>query len=331
MITGKKKTLLSTDAILSKVSEYDIFYRYYPGKFKLNVATLSPFRKEDNPSFIIGNKNNRITFIDFVDNNKRGGCFDFVMMLYNINLHECLKMIDRDFNLGILSGEYKNDNKIIIKGEKHEEFEKKSSFIQCITRKFLKEELEYWNNYHIDIEDLKKNNVYSVKKVYLNRQLFYLDDNQLRFGYFYDGHWKIYSPFQTPKKKWMPNNVPITTMDGKENINGCDVAFINKSKKDYMVINKFFPNACAVQNEGLGCFSKENIEYLKTNSKKQILSFDADIAGVKNSQQITKMFGFDYCNVPKKYISMGCKDWSDVCKDYGMLEVEKILKNKKLI
>ena len=331
MIKGKKIIKLSIELILSKISEYDIFNFYMPHKWKLNIPTFSPFRHEKNESFLIGNKNGKITFIDFADTSKKGGCFDFVMMMYNINLQECLKMIDKEFNLGISSGEHTNAYKSIVGAYKQPTEKKRYSFIQVVTRKFLKEELEYWNSYHIDVEDLKKNNVYSIKKVYLNRQLFYLDDSQLRFGYFYDGHWKIYSPFQTPKKKWMPNNVPITSMDGKENINGCDVALITKSKKDFMVLSKFFPSVCAMQNESTACFSEKNVDFLKTNSKKQILVWDSDIPGVKNSQQITKMFDFGYCNVPKKYLSMGCTDFADIAKEYGMLEVEKILKNKKLI
>ena len=39
--------------------------------------------------------------------------------------------------------------------------------------------------------------------------------------------------------------------------------------------------------EGVACFSPENVEFLKTNSKHQILSFDSDVTGVKNSLQIT--------------------------------------------
>jgi len=52
---------------------------------------------------------------------------------------------------------------------------------------------------------------------------------------------------------------------------------------------------------------------------------------VKNSQQITQLFGFDYMNVPRKYLEKGCKDWGDVTKEFGLKEVEKILKDKKLI
>jgi len=129
----------------------------------------------------------------------------------------------------------------------------------------------------------------------------------------------------------MPNNTPITILDGRDNIKNCDTAFINKSKKDMMVIKKIFPCSIAVQNEGIACFSPENVEFLKQNSKKQILSFDADVTGVKNSQQITKLFDFDYCNVPKKYLNEGIKDWADLAKTYGLKAIEEVLKEKGII
>ena len=129
----------------------------------------------------------------------------------------------------------------------------------------------------------------------------------------------------------MPNNVPITAMDGKLDITNCDVAFINKSKKDYMVMKKVFPCCCAVQNESVGCFSEENVQFLKDNSKKQILSFDSDVPGVTNSQQITQLFGFDYCNVPKQFLKEGIKDWADLSRKYGLKLIEEILKEKRLL
>jgi hypothetical protein len=161
--------------------------------------------------------------------------------------------------------------------------------------------------------------------------MFPIKETDLRFGYFYDGHWKIYRPFGDKMNKWMPNNVPITAMDGKENVIDCDVAFINKSKKDYMVMKKIFPCSCAVQNEGIACFSTDNVEYLKSNSKRQILSFDSDVTGVKNSQQITKLFDFGYCNVPKMYLKEGIKDWADFGKEYGLKAIERHLKQKGLL
>ena len=332
MITGERKKHLTQETILEKISEYDIFRFYMPDKtWKLNQVTCSPFRKEHNPSFIIGTKHGNVSFIDFGDTDKRGNCFTFLMLLFNIPYIDVLKMVDKDFGLGINStgsGEYK---KIIAEYKQPEDVSKRYSLIQAITRKFTNEELEYWNQYYQSADDLRANNIYSIKTLFLNKQKFPLKDTTLRFGYLYDGHWKIYRPYGDKKSKWVPNNVPITAMDGKDDITNCDVAFINKSKKDYMVMKKIFPCCCAVQNEGIACFSAENVEFLKANSDKQILSFDSDVTGVANSQQITKLFDFDYCNVPKKYMAEGIKDWADLGRIHGLKVIEDYLKQKQLL
>lgn len=334
MICGERKTKLSIEAILSRISEYDIFRFYMPHRdWKINRVTYSPFRQENNPSFMIGNKLGYLMFIDYADTSKRGDCFNFVQALHNLpSVSDTLKMIDRDFGLGLSTGVVTGEYKKIIAEYKQPEIEKRYSLIQVKVRKFTQEELDYWNQYHQDIQDLRDNNIYSIKDLYLNKQKFPLSDTELRFGYLYEGqYWKIYRPFADKKKKWMPNNVPITAMDGKENIKNCEVAFINKSKKDYMVMKKLFPCSCAVQNEGLGCFSHENVEFLKANSDRQILSFDADDVGVQNSKQITEMFDFEYTNVPRQYLAEGIKDWADLAKAHGLQAIENYLKSKNLL
>jgi hypothetical protein len=334
MIQGDIKVRLTPQAVLNKISEYDIFRYYMPDKnWKLNQATFSPFRSENNPSFVIGNKRGFISFIDFADTSKRGDCFTFVKMLYNLgSMDEVLRMIDKDFGLGFLPGTSTDRYKTIQKEYKQpEDLGKRYSLIQVVTRKFTQEELAYWNEYYQNLDDLRANSVYSIKDLYLNRKKFPLKDTELRFGYLYDGHWKIYRPFGDKKSKWVPNNVPITAMDGKEDIKNCSVAFINKSKKDYMVMKKVFPCCCAVQNEGVACFSDENVEYLKANSDRQILSFDADDVGVRNSQMITKLFNFEYANVPRKYLSEGIKDWADLAKEHGLRAIISYLNEKKLL
>ena len=332
VIKGKLKETLTKDTVLKKISEYDIFRRYMPHSFKLNQVTYSAFRKENNPSFVIGNKYGYLSFIDFGDTSKRGDCFEFVRLMFNLStINDVLKLIDKDFGLGIANGNNTGEYKKIVSAYKQPEESKRYSLIQVVTRKFTNEELAYWNQYHQDIQDLRDNNIYSIKKLYLNKQLFPLKDTDLRFGYFYDGHWKIYRPNGNKKEKWTPNNVPITTMDGKQDVENCRIAFINKSKKDYMVMKKIYPCCCAVQNEGVACFSPENVEFLKANSDVQILSFDADEVGVQNSQKITKLFDFEYMNVPRKYLKEGIKDWADLSKAHGLKAIETYLKEKQLL
>jgi hypothetical protein len=332
MIQGKKRIHLTPDSILDKISDYDVYKMYMPHQnWKINVVTYSPFRNEKNPSFIIGYQGGILRYHDFADSTRRGGCFDFVIAMFNLpSLREALLMIDRDFDLGIVSvSSTKNYERIVANYAQPTSTSKREFFIQVKTRKFTHEELAYWNGYYQDIDDLRANNVYSIDTVFLNKQKFPLKDTELRFGYLYEGHWKIYRPFADKKNKWMPNNVPITMMDGLDDIKDCDVAFINKSKKDYMVMKKVFPCCCAVQNEG--CFSEENFEYLKENSERQILSFDSDETGVKNSQIITDKFGFEYCNVPRIYLGEGIKDWADLARIHGLKTIEKYLTQRELI
>lgn len=334
MIQGNKKIELSPESILKKISAFDIYMMYMPNKnWKVNHVTFSPFRQEKHPSFLIGNKKGTLRFIDFTDTNKKGGCFDFVQMLYNLpSLRDALLMIDSDFGLGITSGIYTGEYKKIISEYKQpEELGKRYSLIQVKVRKFTHEELAYWNEYYQDISDLKREQIYSIDKLYLNKQLFSLKETELRFGYFYEGSWKIYRPFVKKEQKWVPNNVPIDYLEGKENIKNCNTALITKSKKDKMVIQKVYPHVCAVQAEGIACFSEENIEYIKANSDEQILLFDSDEPGVKNSQQITQIFNFDYCNVPKIYLSEGINDYADFGKTYGLEKIKEQFKQKQIL
>jgi hypothetical protein len=332
MIQGKKRIDLTPDAILQKLTDFDI-YHFFMGHrtWKINQVTHSIFHRDDSPSFLIGNKNGYLYHVDF-STGQRGGCFDFVMQLYNISLHEALMLIDQQFGLGIMpehdTGEYK---RIKAEYKQPEEIGKRYSVIQVITRKFTNEELKYWSDYYQDIQDLRDNHVYSISKVFLNRKLFPLKETELRFGYLYDSCWKIYRPHGTKKEKWVPNNVPITTIEGKENVTNCDTLFIHKSKKDMMLMRKIFPCSCAVQNEGICCFSDENVKFFKDNSKKQILSFDSDVVGVKNSQQITKLFNFDYCNVPRQYLNEDIKDWASLGAKYGLKVIEEYLKEKDIL
>ncbi len=330
-IQGSKKSKLTKESILLLISPYDIYRRYF-GNFKINVACCNHLRGDRNPSFVIGTKYKELSHFDFSDGKWCGDCFSFVQQVHSCDYDTALKIIDRDFGLNISQKGNLEYKKIINEYKQPEELEKKYSIIQCITRAFTLEELEYWNSYGIDKQELIDNNIYSIKKLYLNKQLFSLRETELRFGYLYEGkYWKLYRPFNSKETKWGPNNVPSTIMDGKECIKDCNVALISKSKKDFLVIRKIFPCSCAVQSESIGCFSKENVEYLKNNSNKQILSFDSDIAGVKNSLQITKLFNFGYINVPKLYLTEGINDWSDLSRAHGIQTIEKIFKNKNLI
>ncbi len=332
MIGGNRRVELTKEVILQRITEYDI-YRHFFGDFKINSVTHNKFRTDKTPSFIIGNKLGHLTHKDFANDYWVGNCFSLVEQIYRISYNEALILIDKEFGLGLSgiethTGIYKQ---IVSQYKQPEELGKRYTNIQVVPRKFTQEELAYWNEYYQDIQDLRDNNIFSLSRVYLNKQLFTFKPTELKFGYFYNGYWKIYRPFADKKNKWVPNNVPNTIMEGLENLRPDKDAFINKSKKDYMVVKKLLETTCAVQNEGIGCFSEENVTFLKNNSKRQILSFDSDIVGVEKSQQITKLYDFDYANVPRIYLPEDINDWAGLARSKGLQTVERIFKEKGLL
>lgn len=329
-IGGNKKKALRSEYILSVITAYDIYRMYYAG-FKPNLANVNYFRGEKDPSLIIGNKYGEWQHYDLADSSWKGGCFDFVQQIFRCSFIDAMKIVDRDFNLGIISG-VNTEHRPIIESHVKEPALKEYSNIQVLTRKFTNEELAYWNSYHQSFDDLKRENIYSVKQIFLNKQKFYFNDLQIRFGYYYPElqKWKLYFPFEKPDRKWL-SNIPLSLLEGKENLKPGKTGWITKSKKDRMVLLKVYEHVSSVQNETRACFIEENLTFIKENSSDQVIFFDSDPAGVKNSKIITTEYDMAYCNTPRSYLSDGINDFAELGKDYGLQTVEKVLKRKKLL
>ena len=323
MIGGVKRNSLTPENVLKKLSEFDIFKFYFRGKLEINQAIHSCFHVDENPSFLLSNRYGNLHFIDF-STGQKGDCFNFVQEIYGATLDEALRIIDRDFGLGFTSetntGEYK---RIVKEYKQPEEAGKRYSVIQVVTRKFTKEELSYWNSYHIDISELKANNVYSVEKVFLNRKLFPLKENELRFGYYYPngGYWKIYKPFSPKKGKWI-SNVPLNYSWGIENLNKEKNCLIAKSLKDYLVCRKVFPHVVGIQNESIAAIHEEFVKGVKENSKQVFYGGDSDKAGKEASYTITQLFGFKHINPPDRLLEFEIKDFSDWARYENLEEVK---------
>jgi hypothetical protein len=331
---GRKKQILTQEIILSKISEYDI-YRFYLGRdFKVNrpIASPMPGRKDDNPSFLIGNKHGFLYHIDFGDSYYRGRCFDFVKQIrLLVNNYDVLKLIDRDFGLGILDDtEIKDYKQIVAKYKPDIQIVKEFSLIQCKARKFFHtDELLYWKSYFQTENDLREEQVYPLTEVWINKVRVSISPTEMVFGYLYEDKWKIYRPFAKNKKEKWRTNVPIDLMDGLENVKGCDKALITKAKKDKMVIRKIFPCVASVQNESVVAINPENLDFIKKNSREQWINFDSDAPGKKASWSYTTEFNFKHINVPDSLFPI--KDFADMAKEKGLEAVREHFKLKGLI
>ena len=330
MITGKKRETLDYETILQKTNEYSI-YRYYIGReFEIGSVVCAPYRKDTNPSLFIGSMGGFLHHTDLGRPHIKGNCVQFVMQIHGLTYNEALLAIDRDMKLGIIN-KTEGVNKVVYQDVPKVIIAPQETLIQVRIKPFTKEELAYWNQFHLDKTDLKAENVYSIKELAINRVKQPIKSNELVFGYLYVDKWKIYRPLNKEKLgKWI-SNVPLDYMDGVKDLGGCDTALVVKSKKDKMVAKRFVtPCVAAVQNESTGAINKENIKFLQDNVKKTYVIFDNDKAGVENSIYYNQ-FGFDYWNIPQHYRTENIKDLAELVHKHGPDRlVEEIKKKIKL-
>ncbi len=90
MIKGKRKVDLSSEEILKRISFFDI-YKYYVKNFKIGEAFCNPFRKDQNPSFIIDNKYGELLHFDFADSFFRGNAIQLVEQIKIFSIYRKIK------------------------------------------------------------------------------------------------------------------------------------------------------------------------------------------------------------------------------------------------
>lgn len=338
MIKGEKKQekeKLTAKAILDKVDDYNII-RYYLGQdFDFKKKFASPFRKDTNPNlgFFMGSSG-KIMFKDFASG-AGGDCMAFVMKLHGINFNEALIKIDEDFGLGIYSPP-KFKIQLI---ERPDSIHKQAKLIQIIPRgRFTEEELDYWKQFEITVEELERKGVLPIQKLFLNKKQIANPNKELRFAYVFDEYIKIYSPL-SKEYKWI-SSCPNDFISGFDEIkykvyrgNQDQKLIISKSVKDELVLKKFFKDVCSTQNESKEAISPEDMQWIIRgyHPKDVYMAYDSDEAGVKNSTYYTQGYGFSHFNVPKVFLNEGIKDWADLVKHKGLDTMENYLKIKKLI
>lgn len=344
-IKGKSKLplALTAEAVLAKITEYDIYKYYCPVPFVLGRPFSSPLRHDENPSFVIkvSKDSGYIYHMDFVNPDHTGNSFQFVQQLFthedsrHLNYNEALSKIDHDFQLGISPGTTQGDYKAITSKYEQPEELHLPPFITIISRPFTSEELEHWNNYSIDITELKKYDIYSIRSLYVDGRRLTNPMNRLRFAYRYEYEgkelWKIYTPLVKKEcgYKWF-TNVPINVMEGLKNLVKGEKSIIVKSRKDLITLRKFTPYVAACQNESPVAISQKNIEFLQRNQDNVYISFDSDEPGKRNSLFYTNLYNFKHLNTPD-YLLPTIKDWSDWSKEQGLDKVKDFLIKKEII
>jgi len=325
---------ITTEFILSKLDESHIF-SYYFGYFELNKLYPSKLRADKHPStsFFISTKTGSILYKDFA-NNKVYNCFNFVAALFNTSFIEAMNIIARDFGLSNINTA-KPEAIDVLKNVDFDKQIKAQTIIQVIPSVWESHHIQYWKEYHLDIQKLKANNVYPVKKLFVNKREFVIDP--LCFAYLvrsdddgYHEYLKIYQPLRTTTTgKWI-NNVPITVPFGLYELKPSNHIVVGKAKKDEMVLQHFFTSTIGTQNESEAALSDVLVSRFHNEFPRRTIIWDADSAGVESCKKFNDR-GFGYFNTPAYLVDRGIKDVSDYVKAFGMKALERLLKSKGII
>ena len=326
MPVEKKKEPVSLQLIYSRISDYDI-YRYEIGNFTINHAFCNPLRKDNNPSFVIYmNESGQLRHKDFADSSYSGSGIEFVQQKYGLSIGDAMKKIAKNF--GLLEQDNKIYKEVLSTYTKPVMDIKRYTFIQINPRKWEERDADYWKQFGITVDELKNEKVYPLKELFINRKREQFPQSELVYAYQYESGFKIYFPQREKGERWK-SNIKTSIVENIKILQELDpaVVLITKSKKDRLVLSRYFPYVMNVQNESRSCFTPEFVEMLK--GRDVWINYDSDEAGVKNCTNITSEFGYKYINVPKNYLPV--KDFADLYKEHGEEEVIKVLKQKNLI
>ena len=322
---------INKNFLLSKVSEEQIFYYYFGKPFKLGDRYNSPFRKDKDPStgFYI-NKSGILTYNDLRTGEKLD-CVAFVAKLYNISYSQAIKRIAADFGLINSDAAVKVDITSLKPIEGFDKEQKKETIIQIVPGKWDKRHLGYWRIYDINEDELKRERIYPVKELYINKTKIGNKDNNIRFAYLENYKGKEYLKIYTPDdkiNKWI-SNIPLHIPFGLEDLDySSDTIYITKSKKDLVLLKKLFKSVIATQNESASSLPPDVVEHLCNSFKNRIIIWDNDETGVENCKEFNSK-GFGYFNIPiKEYNKYRIKDPSDYVQYYGIDALEELFKQK---
>lgn len=304
---------ITLDWILSKVTEYDIYAKYI-GQFKVGMIYNSPFRKDKNPSFGIyySKRTKQLLFKDH-GTGECGNVIKFVSLFtgkteYNDILSD---IVD---NLNIT-----NNTKLV---SSKQYIPPTETVIGVVRQEFTDVDINYWKQFNISINTLKKFNVNSIKYYLCNGIVkgTYKRENPM-YAYKVYNNFKIYRPLADKYTKWR-NNLTDYDIQGYEQLpQKGDILFITKSMKDVMCLHEMSYPAVSPSSEST-FLPKDVLEQLKTRFKRIIILFDRDVAGVKRSRKLSRETGLEAIFINKKFKA---KDVSDAVKANSFEEIKNWL------
>ena len=317
MYSTRTAITMSLKDLLDKLDDYDI-YSYYVGQFKIGKLFNSPLRSDDkNPSFAIFKGVNGKLFFKDHGSGEGGNAIKFVKLYKGIQTRDEL---EREL-LRIVRKMNPNSGNAI--RTYSYSVDSGPTDIGIVRQPFTDVDKQYWKQFHISIDTLKKFQVFSIKYFLCNRVVRgTYKENSPMYAYKVDDKFKIYRPLASKYTKWRTNltnwNVQGLSEIPKE---GGNLLIITKSLKDVMCLYEMGFNAIAASSETT--FIPDKIlQSLRSKWKHIVILYDRDKTGMLESRKYSRQYKLDAIFVHKKFKA---KDVSDAVKNNSFADVKKWL------
>ena len=303
--------------VLEKVTQFDIFNSYCHPFVKLYKTFKSELRIDNNPTCSICRLGSKLIYKDFAEGKTRD-CFSYIQEKYSVSFIQTLEMINRDFNLSLLSTVSLHNDRVAAKVSDFDILKVPEQVIdiRVCTRNWSINDKEFWSDkYDIRTTTLEKFKVFPLSGFFINDVYTRCGSNV--YGYYFgkllDGReaWKIYQPYADKKLKWR-SNCPEGIIQGWNQLSeGGDVVIITKSLKDVVLLTQLDYPAVAPQAES-NTISPDLVSNLRKRFKYVILLYDNDQPGIDAANKIATEH-----NLPLFFMPEGTKDASDFAELYG--------------
>lgn len=319
---GNQPKELSIEAILKKVSEWDLWRYYIPG-VQLRRSFKSPLRKDENPSASLFPTNDgKLLLKDFQLGTYN--IWQFLQALYGLTFMEALRVVDNDFNLGLSTkplaerptmeyiGICTND-----KIEMHEE-----TRLPVKKRTWNNADEKYWGQFGLKTDFLQKHRIVPLQNYWVNDSLVYWytpydPAYSIEFG---KGIRKIYRPL-AKRFKWVTNAKTADVQGDEFLAETGNILVITKSYKDVLLLKTLGFNSIASQSESV-FLPEARIEDYKKRFQHVYLLWDNDITGIKYGEKFSTLYDLMPIFVPG---DSGTKDISDYYRTYGQQKTLELL------
>lgn len=307
--SGKESVCL--EDILNKVSESDIL-SFYLGVNNVPCVINSPLRIDKKPSFGLYSLDGKKIYYTDLSTKEKGGLFDLLMKLWNLEYADMLIKIYRD--IPKFPFKETSTSKCIIRTTSvHQSFTE----LECKIRDWKDYDLEYWKSFGINKQWLEYAEVYPIshKIIIKDNERYVFGADKYAYAYVERKEGKItlkiYQPFNTKGYKWSnKHDASVISLWTKVPEYGEQI-IICSSLKDALCLWSNIGIPCiAVQGEGYS-ISETAISELKRRYKKIYILFDNDEVGLFDGKKLAERTGFINLTLPD---FEGGKDVSDLYK-----------------